>query len=76
MLSSGGVDSSVVMMLLKKRDNFLFPLFIDYGQLAAQSEWKSCKEICQYLELSPERIDIPDFWENDTKRDYRCIVGY
>ena len=61
MLSSGGVDSSVMMQLLKKRDCRLFPLFIDYGQLAARAEWEACQRICQYLDLKPDRMDVSGF---------------
>lgn len=62
MLSSGGVDSSVMMYLLKKREGTrLFPLFIDYGQLAANAEWEACQKICQYVNLNPERMDVRGF---------------
>lgn len=63
-LSSGGVDSSVVMMLLKSKGHLLFPLFVDYGQLAAEAEWESCKRICNFLKLEPERLDISGFGES------------
>jgi len=59
-LSSGGVDSSVMMQLLK-RNHRPFPLFIDYGQLAATAEWGACQKICEYLDLEPERIDVGGF---------------
>lgn len=62
-LSSGGVDSSVILQLLKKKGHLTFPLFIDYGQLAAEAEWKACQEICHYLELKPERLGIQGFGE-------------
>lgn len=60
-LASGGVDSSVMMLLLKKDDNELFPLFIDYGQLAREKEWMACQDICRYLGLEPHRMDISGF---------------
>lgn len=60
-LSSGGIDSSVMMQLLKKRDCRLFPLFIDYGQLAASAEWEACQRICQYLDLKPNRMNVSGF---------------
>lgn len=59
-LCSGGIDSSVMMEMLKK-DCQLFPLFIDYGQLATNAEWKACQRICQYLDLQPERMDVSGF---------------
>lgn len=61
MLSSGGVDSSVMMQLLKKKDSRLFPLFVDYGQLAAKAEWEACQKVCQYLNLKSDRMDVHGF---------------
>lgn len=60
-LSSGGVDSSVMMQLLKEKGFKIFPLFVDYGQLAANAEWEACQRICQYLDLKPERMDVRGF---------------
>ena len=57
-LSSGGLDSSIMMSLFKKRGYQIFPLFIDYGQLAATVEWKACQRISRYLSLEPKRMDI------------------
>lgn len=59
-LSSGGLDSSIMMSLFKKRGYQIFPLFIDYGQLAATVEWKACQRISRYLSLEPKRMDIHD----------------
>lgn len=60
-LSSGGVDSSVMMTLLKKDGHEVLPLFIDYGQLAREKEWTACQSICHFLGLEPYRIDISGF---------------
>lgn len=60
-LASGGVDSSVMMLLLKKEGHELFPLFIDYGQLAREKEWRACQSICHFLGLQPYRMDISGF---------------
>lgn len=60
-LASGGVDSSVMMLLLKKDGHELLPLFIDYGQLAREKEWAACQDICHYLDLEPHRMDISGF---------------
>lgn len=60
-LSSGGIDSSMMMQLLKKEDCRVFPLFIDYGQLAANAEWEACQKICKYLDLKPSRMEISGF---------------
>jgi 7-cyano-7-deazaguanine synthase len=60
-LASGGVDSSVIMFLLKKDGHEVLPLFVDYGQLAGTREWKSHKAICGFLGLEPCRMDISGF---------------
>jgi len=60
-LASGGLDSSVMMLLLKKEGHDLFPLFIDYGQLARETEWEACQKIGRYLNLKPCRMDISGF---------------
>jgi len=60
-LASGGIDSSLIMLLLKKENNDILPLHIDYGQLAEKKEWESCNKICKYLSLVPTRLDISGF---------------
>jgi 7-cyano-7-deazaguanine synthase len=60
-LASGGVDSSLMMFLLKKEGHGIFPLFIDYGQLAREKEWISCQNLSHFLELEPFRMDISGF---------------
>jgi len=60
-LASGGVDSSVTMFLLKKGNHEVLPLFVDYGQLAGEKEWTSCRAICDFLGLVPTRVDISGF---------------
>jgi 7-cyano-7-deazaguanine synthase len=60
-LSSGGIDSSVVMQLLQEKGHKIFPLFVDYGQLAANQEWSACQKVSNYLNLQAERIDAHDF---------------
>jgi len=60
-LASGGIDSSVMMSLLKKESHETLPLFVDYGQLAREKEWLACQRICHFLELRPHRIDVSGF---------------
>jgi 7-cyano-7-deazaguanine synthase len=60
-LASGGVDSSVIMLLLRKSGDEVLPLFVDYGQLAMEKEWKSCKLVSSYLGLNPHKVDVSGF---------------
>ncbi|MFX0199588.1 MAG: 7-cyano-7-deazaguanine synthase [Candidatus Hodarchaeota archaeon] len=60
-LSSGGIDSTIMIKLLLKRGHRLFPLFVDYGQLAADLEWKACQKMCKHLDLKPKRMDVHGF---------------
>lgn len=60
-LVSGGIDSSIMTFLLNKEGHELFPLFIDYGQLAAKKEWEACQSFCNYLGFKPQRMDISGF---------------
>jgi 7-cyano-7-deazaguanine synthase len=57
-LSSGGVDSSVMMLLLKKNNVKVHPLHVDYGHRSEEREWASCKQVCKRLSLKPEKIDL------------------
>jgi len=60
-LASGGIDSSLMMYLLKERGHEVYPLFVDYGQLSREREWSACQAICTHLGIVPKRIDIADF---------------
>jgi 7-cyano-7-deazaguanine synthase len=43
-LVSGGLDSTLVVKLAIDESVDIYPLFIDYGQIASETELKSCKE--------------------------------
>tara|TARA_Y100000052_G_C2953923_1_gene89040 strand:+ start:2161 stop:2748 length:588 start_codon:yes stop_codon:yes gene_type:complete len=43
-LVSGGLDSTLVVKLAKDEGVEIYPLFIDYGQIARETELKSCEE--------------------------------
>ena len=44
-LVSGGLDSSLMSILAKENGNIQYPLFINYGQLGFEKEWKACQEV-------------------------------
>lgn len=60
-LVSGGLDSSLLLYMLKKDGNDLFPLFIDYGQKAVRMELKAYSKICKLLKVKPFVIRFHDF---------------
>lgn len=61
-LVSGGIDSAVVCKLIELQGDRVFPLFIDYGQLAAKKEWNACQQLMSDCGFSrPERIDVGGF---------------
>jgi len=61
-LVSGGIDSLVMCKMLKNEEEKQYPIFIDYGQLANEKEWISCKKVFKKSNLpEPERIDLSGY---------------
>lgn len=61
-LVSGGLDSTLVGVLAKEEGATIYPLFIDYGQRAAQREWETCQHVHLQLGLpTPIRMDLSGF---------------
>lgn len=59
-LSSGGIDSSVILFMLKEKKHDVYPLYIDYGHKSANIEIKSLKEICRRLKVEPKIFQLQD----------------
>jgi len=61
-LVSGGYDSTLLSLIAHEDGNTLFPLFVDYGQLAVSKEWEACKRVHEENGL-PEvtRMDLSGF---------------
>jgi len=57
-LASGGIDSSVLMLMLKNMNHEVFPLFVNYGQKAEKIEYVHFHKVCKFLKLEPEIIDV------------------
>lgn len=58
-LVSGGLDSSLMSILIKQERLIQYPLFVDYGQRAAKQEWRACQKIhAQYGLPTPVRMDL------------------
>ncbi|MBD3230567.1 MAG: 7-cyano-7-deazaguanine synthase [Candidatus Lokiarchaeota archaeon] len=61
-LASGGIDSLVMAKLIEKENEQQIPLFIDYGQLAAEKEWEACKKVFKMSNLpNPIKIDLSGY---------------
>ncbi len=57
-LASGGLDSSVLLSLLKRERLDVLPVHVDYGQLAEKQEWSSLRRFCREAKLpNPIRVD-------------------
>lgn len=57
-LASGGLDSSVLMFLLKRERTEMLPVHVNYGQLAEAPEWSAVKRFCHAAGLPPPtRVD-------------------
>jgi 7-cyano-7-deazaguanine synthase len=50
-LASGGIDSSVLMLLLRRERVEILPVHINYGQLAEPREWPALKRFCAVTRL-------------------------
>ncbi|HEY9006583.1 MAG TPA: 7-cyano-7-deazaguanine synthase [Ohtaekwangia sp.] len=63
-LVSGGIDSTLMSILAKDQGFELFPLFINYGQLNLDLEWKSCRANHAKFKLgTPQRLELSGFGE-------------
>jgi len=60
-LTSGGIDSFVMNAMFQKEGIEVHPIFINYGQLGMQKEYTSFINVCEYLKLKPETIDLSNF---------------
>lgn len=56
LLLSAGVESATLLYQLRERP--LQPVFIDYGQRAAQQEWHHASALCETLALPLKRFDL------------------
>src|SRR4051812_17160131 len=64
-LVSGGIDSTLMSILAKEQGFELFPLFINYGQLNLDFEWKSCRANHAKFRLgTPLRLELSGFGKN------------
>ena len=61
-LVSGGLDSTLIAVMMREEGIEQFPLFIDYGQRAAKREWDTCQEVHSRHGLPiPVRMDLSGY---------------
>jgi 7-cyano-7-deazaguanine synthase len=67
-LVSGGLDSTTVCYLLANEGTEVHPIFFDYGQHCAETEWGKVKEVLRRKTLPPERLNISDIFKGSPSR--------
>lgn len=65
---SGGLDSTTVCHLLASEGAEVHPIFFDYGQHCAETEWAMVKEVLPLKALPPERLNISDIFKGSPSR--------
>ena len=61
-LVSGGLDSTLIAVMMQEEGIEQFPLFIDYGQRAAKREWDTCQAVHSRHGLPiPVRMDLSGY---------------
>jgi len=68
LMVSGGLDSTTVCFLLASEGIEVHPLFFDYGQHCAETEWAKVKEVLPRMALPPERLNISDIFKGSPSR--------
>ena len=70
-LLSGGIESTTLLHMLYAQCN-LCPVFVDYGQRAAEQEYLAARTQCARLDLDLKKLDMSqvgnDFREGQTKK--------
>jgi 7-cyano-7-deazaguanine synthase len=61
-LVSGGIDSTLIAVMLNEERVEQYPLFINYGQLAYRKEWEACQNNFRNYNLpEPQKMDVEGF---------------
>jgi 7-cyano-7-deazaguanine synthase len=64
-LSSGGLDSTVCLHLLRERGIAALPVYVNYGQINLEREWGALSAACSFHSFpQPVRFDFPSFGRN------------
>lgn len=67
-MTSGGLDSTTVCYLLITKGIEVHPIFFDYGQHCAETEWAKVNEVLPHEAQPPERIDLSDLFKGSNSR--------
>jgi 7-cyano-7-deazaguanine synthase len=60
MMVSGGLDSSLMALMASEEGIEIHPLFVDYGQVNHEREWRACRHVHSVHGLPrPSRLRIP-----------------
>jgi 7-cyano-7-deazaguanine synthase len=65
---SGGLDSTTVCYLLADQGTNVHPIFFDYGQHCAETEWAKVQEVLPQEVAPPERLNISDVFRGSHSR--------
>ena len=65
---SGGLDSTTVCYLLADQGIEIRPVFFDYGQHCAETEWAKVNEVLPDTALPPECLNISDIFKGSPSR--------
>lgn len=65
---SGGLDSATVCHMLVREGVDVHPVFFDYGQHCAETEWAKIHAVLPPTSLPPERLDISDIFRGSPSR--------
>lgn len=69
LLASGGMDSTVLAYYLLKKGLYFIPLFLDYGQHCAQTEYKTLNKLLpKKVRDNIDIIDISKIYKNSDSR--------
>ena len=68
LLASGGLDSTTVAFGLREEEADVSPLFFDYGQHCAETEWNRVNEVLPLDMKRPERVDLSDLFRGSKSR--------
>ncbi len=72
LLLSGGLDSSVLLSILKSKKMDVLPIYIDYGQRNIIEEFKAAKYISEYYDCKLAKIKVGPLFKNSLLIEKDC----